>query len=157
MGCHDGSRRSRETNCETWKVSAEKRRAPGEGGRGKKTDIGREEEGDLGTPLKIGRSFLDARSIFLLGLATSSYLAFPGSFRPIVRYCVICSHLVHPFLLFRPLPDYFTNGVSFFFFPRGIEFCSRFFLPDVRMSYFFFFFLIKLRYLLGFWNVDFYG
>lgn len=149
MGCHDRSRRSRETNC-AWKVSAKKRRAPRGEERKRKENEGWEGRGRFGTALKIGRSFLDARSIFLLGLATSSYFAFPGVFVQSFAYCVICSHLVHPFL-FRLLSEYvFTNSVFFlpflFFFSCGIDFGSEFFLPDVRMSYFFFlFFLIKLR------------
>lgn len=144
MGCHDGSRRSRETNCEYVKSFGQ--RAPR--GEVRKENEDWQGRGRFGTPLKIGRSFLDNEKCLpsWLGHFSSSYFAFPGGFRPIVWYCVICSHLVHPFL-FRPLSEYvFTNTCLFFLFSFRVEFdfCSDFFssgYPDVV----FFFFLIKLR------------
>lgn len=145
MGCHDGSRRSRETNCEYVKSFGQrKRRAPR--GEVRKENEDWQGRGRFGTPLKIGRSFLDNEKCLpsWLGHFSSSYFAFPGGFRPIVWYCVICSHLVHPFL-FRPLSEYvFTNTCFFFslFFSCGIWLLLWFFffrISGYRIFFFFFF------------------
>lgn len=148
MGCHDRSRRSRETNC-AWKVSAKKRRAPRGEERKRKENEGWEGRGRFGTALKIGRSFLDARSIFLLGLATSSYFAFPGVFvqsfgtaSSAATWSILSSSVFFPSTYSRIVFFFF---LSFSSFRVELTLALNFFFRMSGCRIFFSFFLIKLR------------